>query len=338
MTQLDFTEKKLRSLLVTSLILFLYRLRHRFGTTLLAIAIGVFQGVQVHLAQTFYVEIMPGILVSPGSVVLFTAGLFAILLIYVQGDASEARKLCYALVTANLVIGVFSYALTLSLRGEGVHNLYNLPESWFVQELRIMVSGTIALAFDIVLILFLYERFSARLPRFLFLRIAATMVLVLVFDTFVFATLAFAGQDLFQSVLISGLIGKTCMRIFYSVILTLYLKYCESDRTLETHAAETLKDVFHYLTFRQKYEKVSDLNEGLFETNKRLQKALSEIKQLEKLLCICSHCKKIRDDKRGWQPLERYIGERTETKFSHGLCPDCLLEHYPEVVGTDGEP
>jgi CheY-like chemotaxis protein len=55
------------------------------------------------------------------------------------------------------------------------------------------------------------------------------------------------------------------------------------------------------------------------------------VNQLEGLLPICSYCKKIRDDRGQWEPLEIYISERSQAQFSHGLCQDCLRERYPEV-------
>ena len=48
------------------------------------------------------------------------------------------------------------------------------------------------------------------------------------------------------------------------------------------------------------------------------------VKQLEGLLPICSYCKKIRDEKDTWQPIERFISNRTEATFSHGACPSCI--------------
>jgi DNA-binding response OmpR family regulator len=48
-----------------------------------------------------------------------------------------------------------------------------------------------------------------------------------------------------------------------------------------------------------------------------------EVKQLQRLLPICSYCKKIRDDRNYWEQVEEYIGQRTGTVFSHGVCPDC---------------
>jgi len=65
------------------------------------------------------------------------------------------------------------------------------------------------------------------------------------------------------------------------------------------------------------------------ELVKRLSKALADVKQLSGLLPICSHCKKVRDDKGYWNQVENYISAHSEAKFSHGICPDCVLAHYP---------
>lgn len=62
-----------------------------------------------------------------------------------------------------------------------------------------------------------------------------------------------------------------------------------------------------------------------------LQNALSEVKTLSGLLPICSHCKKIRDDKGSWIQLESFIHERSKAKFSHGICPDCKKIYYPDL-------
>ena len=55
-----------------------------------------------------------------------------------------------------------------------------------------------------------------------------------------------------------------------------------------------------------------------------LQEALSQVKQLQGILPICSHCKKVRDDKNYWQQVESYISAHSEAQFSHSICPDCF--------------
>jgi hypothetical protein len=67
-----------------------------------------------------------------------------------------------------------------------------------------------------------------------------------------------------------------------------------------------------------------------------LQRAASEVKILSGLLPICSHCKKIRDDKGYWNSIETYIHEHSEAKFSHGICQECIKKHYYDK--NDGVP
>jgi hypothetical protein len=44
-----------------------------------------------------------------------------------------------------------------------------------------------------------------------------------------------------------------------------------------------------------------------------------------------AHCKRIRDDEGYWQRIESYIHEHSEADFSHGICPECLKNHYPDL-------
>jgi hypothetical protein len=53
-----------------------------------------------------------------------------------------------------------------------------------------------------------------------------------------------------------------------------------------------------------------------------------EVQTLKGLLPICSFCKSIKNDAGEWEHLERFISRRSETKFSHGLCPSCQEVHY----------
>jgi DNA-binding response OmpR family regulator len=64
----------------------------------------------------------------------------------------------------------------------------------------------------------------------------------------------------------------------------------------------------------------------------QLEHSAKEIKTLRGFLPICMRCKKIRDDKGYWTQMEAYISEHTEAEFSHGLCPDCATELYPQYV------
>lgn len=66
----------------------------------------------------------------------------------------------------------------------------------------------------------------------------------------------------------------------------------------------------------------------------RLKHTKAYIKHLELILPICSICKKIRepnsDPRRqmSWTEIEGYIEERSESMFSHSICPSCEKELY----------
>lgn len=55
----------------------------------------------------------------------------------------------------------------------------------------------------------------------------------------------------------------------------------------------------------------------------RVVRLQAEVNDLEGLLPICTYCKRIRVDGDAWQAIDQYVGERTETSFSHDLCPEC---------------
>jgi len=67
----------------------------------------------------------------------------------------------------------------------------------------------------------------------------------------------------------------------------------------------------------------------------QLEQSLREIKTLRGFLPICASCKKIRDDRGYWSQIEAYISERSDAKFTHGICPECVKKLYPEYCGEN---
>jgi hypothetical protein len=82
----------------------------------------------------------------------------------------------------------------------------------------------------------------------------------------------------------------------------------------------------------KKNHQLEKLRRELDERVAELESTLARVNQLEGIIPICSYCKKIRDDKNSWQPLETYISDHSEVLFSHGACPDCLAEQM-EMIG-----
>lgn len=69
-----------------------------------------------------------------------------------------------------------------------------------------------------------------------------------------------------------------------------------------------------------------------------LKEALNNVKRLQGLIPICASCKKIRDDKGYWEEVESYIHDHSDVEFTHGICPDCMQELYPEFVKKQNKP
>ena len=76
---------------------------------------------------------------------------------------------------------------------------------------------------------------------------------------------------------------------------------------------------------------MANMARDLSRKNRELAEAQSKIKILGGIVPICMHCKKIRDDQGYWRQLEKYISEHSEAQFSHGICDQCLRDHYPEL-------
>lgn len=76
---------------------------------------------------------------------------------------------------------------------------------------------------------------------------------------------------------------------------------------------------------------VAKRTEDLSIRNRELEEALQEVKTLSGLLPICAHCKKIKDDNGYWERIEEYFEAHADIDFSHGLCPECAHELYPDI-------
>lgn len=104
-----------------------------------------------------------------------------------------------------------------------------------------------------------------------------------------------------------------------------------SYSSLESKVAERTNE----LQLAQKATEASNIDlkqhrDELVVKNSELKEALSKVKLLEGKLPVCMYCKKIRKDDNAWQQIETYITQHSEALFSHGICPSCFEEHYPD--------
>jgi DNA-binding response OmpR family regulator len=79
-------------------------------------------------------------------------------------------------------------------------------------------------------------------------------------------------------------------------------------------------------------ERILKLERALNERIRELQESLAHVKQLQGLIPICMHCKRIRDDQNVWHQLEAYIQQHSSAMLTHSLCLECRDLYYPEFA------
>ncbi len=99
----------------------------------------------------------------------------------------------------------------------------------------------------------------------------------------------------------------------------------KSNEYLEKRIVERTAELSNEVAERQRYGSERDA------VITQLQDAFDQIKNLTGLLPTCSSCKNIRNAEGNWVQMENYIQEHSNARFSHGLCPQCAKNLYPEV-------
>ena len=79
-------------------------------------------------------------------------------------------------------------------------------------------------------------------------------------------------------------------------------------------------------------KRIIELQCALQSKIEQLRVARGDLEELQGLLPICMHCKKIRDDRSTWHQLEVYIERHSRASFTHSLCEPCLEQHYPDLA------
>ncbi|HVL34335.1 MAG TPA: diguanylate cyclase [Burkholderiales bacterium] len=242
--------------LAAALLLTLFSARRVLGLAAVYTTVGVLYYLATILASTTFVHVAPGFLMSPGSVALFPACVFAVLLVYIREDAKEARSMIYGLLAANVSAALLGLIVVAHLTGPLAVNPLGLPPELFVTSPRLFLFGTLALYADAILIILVYEALSRRIGP-LFLRLWVSLALVLILDTLVFVTGGFWEHPAYRDLLLSGIVGKAAAAMVYAAALAVYLpRAAKTDPEAVAGARPGLNDLFQVLTYRQKYEQL----------------------------------------------------------------------------------
>ncbi len=264
---------------IAALILFLYRLKPWLGLVPLYVVLGSNQLFVTMLGTKFDVDILGGLSIPTGPSIIFSAGFFAILLIYIKEGIQTTQRLIIAIVVTNLSLTILN---TLANWQEII--LTGSSSSVFYSNFRVFGTGMLTLVLDAFILIILYEFLYTKLRMLnLYSRLTLALLIILNFDALLFVTGSFWDRPDYSSRLLSHIVGKSVAALFFSAVLYIYLRYMDKEKNnaLDSEAGDQI-DMFSILTYKGRFEKlqiqkaISDENmqRVIAEKNKELEKSV----------------------------------------------------------------
>lgn len=325
----------IEAMAVYFLVLWAHSLRLRFGPVYFYSLVGCITAVMSWVTDAGVTVHVAGISFVVGSTVFYTSILLSIFVVYVFDGPRATRIAISTVIGVSILVPVIAAFLHLQMNMIGSSRISYVP----LPSLRINAASVAATLIDLVFLAMAWEYLGKpNLNLRLWSRAFFTLLGIMWLDVFLFSTGAFAGTPVYLEIMKGTLISRLIISIFAFPFLYAYLHWQskKSDIAIENRPVLAI--------LRQVAEIEQELNDAQLEIKRRiaaeeerdrtileLQKTIAEVKTLQGLIPICAHCKKIRDDKGYWNQIEIYISRHSDAAFSHGICPECIKKHYPEV-------
>ncbi|WP_348639337.1 GGDEF domain-containing protein [Aquamicrobium sp. LC103] len=281
----------------------IFNFRTVIGIGVFYCVLGAMHFLETYLAAVFFIELPFG-LISPGSTVMFAGKLAFFLLLYIKEDAESMRQPIYGLLIGNVLMVVL--AMILRAYSEPVNLPGYNPDLRFLDQIGfLMIWGTVLLFIDLIALVIIYERLGALVTNTIPGRIFISLAIVLSFDQALF----YVGLTLLTGVPVSAFYGGWIAKIgaagFFSLMLTIYLRFIET--TAIRARPQGAIDVFDRLTYRHRYEKLVERigkdpltglqDRGRFDAQgpKMLQVALRSERSVSLMMIDIDHFKSIND-------------------------------------------
>ncbi|MFD0834359.1 PAS domain S-box protein [Mariniflexile aquimaris] len=247
-----YTTILLEFLLVASSILILFKFRVKLGLAPLYILLGSLQYLQANLGSAFSFNFFADYVIYPGSIILFSAVLFAVLLIYIKEGVASARALIIGIVISNIIMTLM---FEITYLQEIIKNASINSYSLFRVDLKYFIGGTTILILDFLLLFILYQYLVSRIKKLHYFAILfITLFSILIFDAIAFNVALFSGTPLFKSSLVSHLVGKSLGALVFSILLYFYVTYFDNEtKSTASFIANQNRDIFSIFKYRKRY-------------------------------------------------------------------------------------
>jgi PAS domain S-box-containing protein len=231
----------------------MFKYRTKLGLAPLYILLGSVQYLQALSGSMISFNIFDEYPIYPGSVIIFSAVLFAILLIYIKEGVASARTLIIAIIISNVILSALFGITYVQENATQIISLED-PSSIFQINYNYFITGTIILFLDFFLLIIIYQFLISKLNKlYFFLILFISLCSVLIFDSLVFNFILKYGTPIFTTSLIGHIIGKSFSAVIFSLILYIYLKYIDKEEDNAGFMATQNREIFSILTYRKKY-------------------------------------------------------------------------------------
>jgi hypothetical protein len=322
----------IEAMTVYILVLWAHSLRHRFGPVHFYALIGGLTAVMSWVTDArMKVTTEGGITLFVGSTVFYTSLLLAVFVIYVFDGPKVTRVMISTIVGVSAMVPLIAMVLHMQNTLISDIPLHSVP----LPSLRINTASVFTTLVDLIFLAIVWEYLgNAHLKIKLGPRTFLTLLGVMWLDVLLFSTLAFAGTPMYLSIMSGTLVTRFFVTGLAFPILYLYIRLQNRRPDVKIENRPVLS------ILKQIAEIEEELTQAQAEIQRRkaaeeaLLKALSEVKTLRGMIPICAGCKSIRNDKGFWERIESYIQAHSDAEFSHGLCPDCQKEYFPDLDHT----
>ncbi len=317
------------------LVLWAHSLRRRFGPAHFYALMGGLTAIMSWVTDLGVSVEIAGITFMVGSTVFYTSLLLGTFVVYVFDGPYATRIAISTVVGVSAITPAIAALLRLQIELVGNGAVSNIP----LPSLRINAASVATTLVDMVFLAMAWEFLGKRNLHFrLWIRAFATLLAVMWLDVILFTTGAFAGTPGYLGIMKGTLVSRFVISVFAFPFLYVYLRWQRKKAGGELENRPVLAilgevaDIEAELSdARMEIEKRKKAEEERDKVIQELRKALSEVKTLRGFLPICSSCKSIRDDQGFWNKIEFYLKEHSDAEFSHGICPKCARELYPDL-------
>lgn len=135
------------------------------------------------------------------------------------------------------------------------------------------------------------------------------------------------GLPSFDGLTAFGIVQEKCPDVPFIFVTNALTREMEVEKLMGGVADYVRKTELDYLSVAMRHA-LREAKEARLRRERVMEFFKSAGTNESGLLPVCSSCKKIRNKRNEWQPMESFFLEYLNLRFTHGICPDCVPKYF----------